>query len=643
MRPRGWTGAVAVLLIVFPLLVGVAVEGADPMAAAREALARQDFGAALAALQNAGAAGVKSAEGQYLLGLALKGTGRSQEAITAFQEALKRQPKYPEASLEVGLLYLADGRYREAETILQKALERNPARRGPFCHALGLVKAATDSLTPATVWLIRAVTAEPDEPAYHKTLADVYARQEVSELALAEYGRTLELGIAAPAQIHYAMGRLHARARQWPAAVASWERALTADTSYAPACADLASFYLASTPPRYDEAVLALRRLARLRPDDSSVAADLAGATALSPSYRQEALPLLEVQAQRLPEDARLHALIGRLSLEQGNYTRAVVAFGQAVRLEPGLEGARQGLAEAQKASGDTAATIATLLELAGSDTSGRDDVAGALGVLLYQQKRYEEAVPYLKQKIASSPSVPVLYRLLAQCYLQKQEYAAILSEVKPALDQAVAAYPDVRTLSAEYSTLGSELYRAGQYDAAVVFFQERLKGDPENGSAYLNIGFARYAQKQYDSALVALRQATRLQPDNAQAHFLQGVCYRFAGKHPQALASFLKALELEPDNVEALQQVGLSCLLVSQSLQRAGKHEESQAQAGRAVRYLERALERRDDVQTHLWLAQGLALSRQIEKAREEFDRVLRLDPNNQEARSGLDRLKGG
>jgi tetratricopeptide (TPR) repeat protein len=509
---------------------------------------------------------------------------------------------------------------------------------------MGLVKIAQDSLNAANKWLIKATTEDPRSGTYHKALGDVYARQLITELAVNEYNQALELNPNDP-DVHYAIGKMHFKDRKWPEVLKAWQDAVAADSNFVPVYRDLIHLYLIMKPPRYEEAVPLLRRAVEFHPEDTQLPVELARAMAKTPAYRAEALPYLEKATALVSDDAEVHVLIGDISSENKDYARAVEAYRKATQINPEFVGALKGLAEAQKASGDTTAAIETMKVIAEKDTSGNGGVEGALGYLLYQQGRYDEAIPNLKEKLQSSPKLAILYRLLGLCYIKKNDYGAVLSDVKPALDSAVATYPDDRAkLSMVYSDLGGELLRAKRYGEAIEMFQKRLEQDPDNWSVHLNVGLAYYSQKAYPRAIEEFRRVTQLKSDNVQAHFMLGACYVETKNGAQVKSAFLKVLDLDPKNVDALKQVGLAYLLEAQALQKAEKHKESQGVAGQAVGYLQRAVGvKSGDIQARVLLAQGLVLSKQLEKAKEEFRRILRMDPNNTDAQQGLERLEGG
>jgi superkiller protein 3 len=62
----------------------------------------------------------------YFRGLSLDRAGKREEAIPAFQEAIRLNPTSPEAHLELGKIELAVGRVKDAIVELQHALQLSP-------------------------------------------------------------------------------------------------------------------------------------------------------------------------------------------------------------------------------------------------------------------------------------------------------------------------------------------------------------------------------------------------------------------------------------------------------------------------------------------------------------------------------------
>ena len=640
-RLQGAAMSILVAILILSPSLGVAQGWLDD---AEMSITERDFETAITLLHGGIEQDPKSAEAYYLLGMALKGSRRTDEAFSAFQRALKIQKKFVKPRYELGMLQIENGQYEEAEATFQKGIKKRYEPSGPLNYGIGMVKLAMDSVRAATIYFTRASQDDPYNPAYYKAMGDIYARQKVTELAVNEYNRALELDPKA-ADIHYAIGKLYFKDRDWAEVLKAWKTAIASDSTFVPVYADLIDLYLIMNPPRYGDAVPLLEKAVKFHPDEPKYKVELARAMAKTKAYRKAALPFLEKANLLAPDDVEILVLIGDLSLAEKDFGRAVQSYRKATQLDPNYVGALKGLAEAQKASGDTTAAISTLQEVAGKDTSSEGGgVEGALGLLLYKQERYVEAIPNLKEKLQASPEIPFLYSLLGKCYIKMKDYGAIVTEVIPALDRAVVTYPDEKRLSGVYSELGIELFNAKHYNEAIKLFEKRLIHDPDNWSVHLNIGYANFQKKSYPHAVRCFKKVVTLKPNHAQAHFLLGACYRYLENIGRAKSAFLKAVKLDPKNVEAQKQVGLSYLLESQDLRQEEMHKESQELASRASTFFRKAVSLKSrDVQARVWLAQAYAMSKQIDKAKETFRKVLNMDPENEDAQSGLERLEGG
>jgi tetratricopeptide (TPR) repeat protein len=582
-----------------------------------------------------------SADSHYQLGQALRAAGQLQQAEAELAQARRLKPNDGAVVYELAMAQLDRRDFVAATATLAAGLGKKLKPAGLLEYGMGRVKTAQDSLSTASVWLTKATLANPTDWRFHQALGDVYAAQRVTEMAVAEYEQALA-GAPAPAALHCTMGRLYYRDRQLNQAVGAWRAAIAADSTCLPAYSDLINLYLITSPPRYEEVVPLLRRATALAPDSSRYAIELGRAMVRTPSLKAAALPDLERAVSLAPEDGELQFLLGGLRRERGEFGLALAAYEQANRVRPGSADILRGLAEAQKANGDTAAAIATLQGLVSQDTSAAAGVGGALGVLLYEQGRYAEAIPHLREKLRVTPK-PILYRLLALSHIRTGDFAAVLTQVKPGLDSTVAGRPD-RDYAIEYSNIGAELFRAKQYDAALAMFQARVAGDPANWSALLNIGLIQTERKAYSEAIGALKQAAQLQPENAQIQFVQGVCYHHLENRNAARVAFVRAADLDPKHADAHKMAGLYLLLGAQELQRQEKHAESQAMAKRATSQLLQAVELVPaGVDGRVLLAQSYLLANQTDKGIAAFARVLEIDPGNKEATEGMKRLRAG
>jgi len=180
---------------------------------------------------------------------------------------------------------------------------------------------------------------------------------------------------------------------------------------------------------------------------------------------------------------------------------------------------------------------------------------------------------------------------------------------------------------------MGKLHFRQKDYPGAVSILQRRIRLDPNNDEAYYYIGLSYKEMKQYPDALNALRQAATLGDAKGDRHFWYGLLLEQADSTAQAVHEFQRSLELDSTSVTAAiayRQLGYRRLLAKDY-------------AG-AIPQLERsATVNPNDVQALVWLAQGYQNSGNREKALENYDRVLKIDPQQADALKGKKSLNGG
>jgi choline-sulfatase len=95
-------------------------------------IGRQDYGAAVEAFRKVIAENPKMVDAWEFLGRALQKTGRPEEALDAYREALKISGGSPHIAMTAASLYFDLGRLEEAETHARMAVATNPS----FAHGL---------------------------------------------------------------------------------------------------------------------------------------------------------------------------------------------------------------------------------------------------------------------------------------------------------------------------------------------------------------------------------------------------------------------------------------------------------------------------------------------------------------------------
>ena len=78
-----------------------------------------------------------------------------------------------------------------------------------------------------------------------------------------------------------------------------------------------------------------------------------------------------------------------------------------------------------------------------------------------------------------------------------------------------------------------------GQYNSAIVDFDEAIRLDPQHAVAFSDRGAAYDAKKDYDRAIADYSEAIRLVPHEAHAFFNRGDAYENKGDYDRAIADY--------------------------------------------------------------------------------------------------------
>jgi tetratricopeptide (TPR) repeat protein len=191
-----------------------------------------------------------------------------------------------------------------------------------------------------------ALAQEPNRPDYHGLLALCLIEQEQFDAATEEAQRAIGLGPDVPYS-HFVMSRVMLERNRLNEAREAIQESIRLDPEDADYFHQLAAIELNA---RKWQAALDAAELG-LQLDPENVGCTNLRVRALAQLGRKiDADAAVEAALQRAPENAFTHANRGWTLLEQGNPQKAMEHFREALRLDPTMDWARQGIVESLKA-----------------------------------------------------------------------------------------------------------------------------------------------------------------------------------------------------------------------------------------------------------------------------------------------------
>ncbi len=193
-----------------------------------------------------------------------------------------------------------------------------------------------------------------------------------------------------------------------------------------------------------ERAIPRLERAVELHPLDVETRSLLADTLLGAGRFERAVEHWRELAAQR-PRRARHWSNLGAALGRSGQAAQAVTALERALELEPEAPARRARLAFARHAAGDPGGAVRELSALAADLGPERFEHAGALGLLLLELGRLEEARPWLEASRPPEGDFPRARLALARLLLDSGERAGATE----ALRQGVALEPGLRSLVA--------------------------------------------------------------------------------------------------------------------------------------------------------------------------------------------------
>ena len=536
--------------------------------------------------------------GQYLKGTLLLASGDAWKALQPLERATQDLPQLLHAKLALGICYWRVGRVSSAASEFEEVLKSDA------------------SYHDARAWLARCLFAQGDLPGAenlaNQVLAANPANAEAQDVLLrckAQHGdvedvqRMMGKPATAPqaaqqalllAQALASQGKLDdaANALGQPALAGSAEaavmkaRILTALSKNVEAEALLESFIVqhpASEPAAVEYAIL-LSRFGR------------AGA----------AQDVLIALTRRVPKSPAAHAALGDYYMTTGHADQAAASYIVAQQLDARDMTLRKRLVQALMQKNDLRQARAEIKTMK-TDFGEVFDVLALEGSILLAEGKLEEALAYFNSLARRWPKEGEAPALVGLALLRKGDVPAAIASIEAARDVAPRD-PWIR------ARLRDAYLAAGLYDKAVGEARQVLSLKPaaEKDVHQLAIGLA--GARQSDQAVDLLQKLTAAAPGKADYHVQLAIMFAAEGNAPDAEREALAALNAE----KTAATVSAACGVYWQ----IGKPD--------AARQLIEQNAANDPRLYHTLLARHFAVTRNLSKAEEQYQKLIRLAPND-------------
>lgn len=297
----------------------------------------------------------------------------------------------------------------------------------------------------------------------------------------------------------------------------------------------------------YGKAAEFLQRAAEIDSSSAEIKTDLAVALfqsgELAKAKETIRAALVQISDAQAPENPRSKALLGRIYLEEGNFTAAADELQAVYDKHPDF------------------------------------DTAYSLALAYLKQQKLQQAFPIFEQMLAAMGSTAELHVLIGWAYRETGYYEQAVSEFKKALQL------DAQHRRA-HSYIGLVYLRQGgstKFAEAREEFEAELTTNPEDYSSHYYLGIIDLNLHELKSAERELNAAARIAPASADPYCFLGQAYLEDGKPEIAEPALRKSIALTKDVSANNYQAARAHYMLGQALLKMGKQTDAAAEIERS------------------------------------------------------------
>ncbi|MCK4525836.1 tetratricopeptide repeat protein [candidate division WOR-3 bacterium] len=237
-----------------------------------------------------------SAEGLYSTGLTFLWIEDYKNALSYFEQALKKDPRHADACVNVGYCNGKLGRYNEAIKAYKQAIRIKPDYADAH-YNLGVTYGELGRYSEAIKAYKQTIRIKPDDARAHYNLGVAYGILGRYNEAIKVYKQAVRIKPDF-AEAHFNLGAIYGELGRYNEAIKAYKQAIRIKSDFARAHCNLGVAYVKLG--RYNEAIEAYKQAVRIKPDD----------------------------------DAKAHCNLGLAYGVLGRYNEAIETYKQAIRIK---------------------------------------------------------------------------------------------------------------------------------------------------------------------------------------------------------------------------------------------------------------------------------------------------------------------
>jgi len=204
-------------------------------------------------------------------------------------------------------------------------------------------------------------------------------------------------------------------------------------------------------------------------------------------------------------------------------------------------------------------------------------------GLLLFQHKRYDEAIIYVEKAVDINP-IPYFHINLGNIHSAKGDSDKAIDFYKKAIalepdnadpwfglgichknkkeyDKAIEYYGKAINIKpsffSAYVNLGNIYKLKNELDKAVKYYKEAIMFNQNDPDIYNSLGLVYFDRYEIEEAVYCFEKAIKIKPSFESAYINLGNVYKTKGKIKQALHYFNLAIEMNPNNYDSYVSLG--------------------------------------------------------------------------------------